>query len=111
MSTYTKYFAVFMPIFRIFFLNFASYKYTKRSELDHTLLYSNYGTFTKNNRPYGARSALFSLHPAALSLAKIEVTSRRRSVPEASNITETPFISPVRSKHYLPTARASVKCP
>ena len=82
-----------------------------RSELDNTLLYISYGTFTKNNRPYGARSALFSLHPATFCLAKVEVASRRRSVPEASNITETPFISPVRSKHYLPTTRTPLKCP
>ena len=87
------------------------YKNTKRSELDNTLLYSNYGTFTKNNRPYGARTALFPLHPAALGLAEVEVSSRRRSVAEASYITETSVFSAVGSKYYLPKAWLSVKCP
>ena len=53
----------------------------------------------------------FPLHPAALSLAEVEVTSRRRSRSPASNNAEAPLIPPVGSKYYLPTPRTPLKCP
>ena len=83
-----------MSIFSNIFLNFASYKYTKRSELDYTLLYSNYGTFTKNNRSYGARSALFPLHPAALSLAEVQITTRGNPSPQAPHNAASTLVPP-----------------
>ena len=77
---------------------------------DHQIKPS-YGTISKIIRTHGARTALFPLHPAALSLAEVEVTSRRRSRSPASNIAEAPFIPPVGSKQNLPMPRTPLKCP
>ena len=77
---------------------------------NHQIKHS-YGTISKIIRTHGARTALLSLHPAALSLAEVKVTPRRRSRSPASNNAEAPLIPPVGSKHYLPTTRTPLKCP
>ena len=77
---------------------------------NHQIKHS-YGKISKNIRAHGAGTALLSLHPAALSLAEVKVTPRRRSRSPASNNAEAPFIPPVGSKHYLPTPRTPLKCP
>lgn len=77
---------------------------------NHQIKHS-YGTISKIIRTHGARTALLSLHPAALSLAEVKVTSRRRSCSSALNNVETPLVPPVGSKHYLPTSRTPLKCP
>ena len=59
-------------------------------------------------RPCGARTEVFSLHPAAVSVVETEVTSGRRSCLGAPRTAEAPHVPTCRSQHYLPTIRAAV---
>ena len=59
----------------------------------------------------GARTALFSLYPAALSLAEVQITTRGDTRSPAPHNAASALILPRRSKHYLPTTRTPLKCP
>ena len=59
----------------------------------------------------GARTALFPLYPAALSLAEVQITTRGDTRSPAPHNAASALISPRRSKHYLPTTRTPLKCP
>ncbi len=62
-------------------------------------------------RSHGARYTLLSEHQADVSLAEITRTSCHRPRLGTSVATETPHVSSVRSKHYLPSLRAALDCP
>ena len=59
----------------------------------------------------GARTALFPLYPAALSLAEVQITTRGDTRSPAPHNAASALIPPRRSKHYLPTTRTPLKCP
>ena len=59
----------------------------------------------------GARTALFPLYPAALSLAEVQITTRGDTRSPAPYNAASALIPPRRSKHYLPTTRTPLKCP
>ena len=60
---------------------------------------------------HGTRDTLLSEYQADVSLAEITRTSRLRPRFGAPVETETPHVSSVGSKHYLPTLRAALNCP
>ena len=60
---------------------------------------------------HGTRDTLLSEYQADVSLAEITRTSRLRPRFGAPVATETPHVSSVGSKHYLPTLRAALNCP
>ena len=60
---------------------------------------------------HGTRDTLLSEYQADVSLAEITRTSRLRPRFGAPVATETSHVSSVRSKHYLPTIRATMNCP
>ena len=62
-------------------------------------------------RSHGTRDTLLSEYQADVSLAEITRTSRLRPRFGAPVATETPHVSSVGSKHYLPTLRAALNCP
>jgi len=106
-STYEYLYQLFCAFLCYFFADFS---YLCTIVRNHQIKHS-YGTIIKIIRTHGARTALFPLHPAALSLAEIEVTSRRRSRSPASNIAQAPHIPPVGSKQNLPISRTPLKRP
>ena len=71
----------------------------------------SHGTITQNHRPYGARTALFPLHPAAFSLAEVQITTRGDPSPQAPHNAASTLVPPCGSKHYLPTTRKALKRP
>ena len=77
---------------------------------NHQIKHS-YATINQILWPDGARTALFPLYPAALSLAEVQITTRGDTRPPAPHNAASALIPPRRSKHYLPTTRTSLKCP
>ena len=51
------------------------------------------------------------LHPAALSLAEIQITTRGDPSPQAPHNAASALVPPRGSKHYLPTTRKALKRP
>ena len=62
-------------------------------------------------RSHRTGNTLLSEYQADVSLAEITRTSRLRPRFGAPVATETPHVSSVGSKHYLPTLRAALNCP
>ena len=69
------------------------------------------GVALRDELDHGARTALFPLYPAALSLAEVQITTRGDTRSPAPHNAASALIPPRRSKHYLPTTRTPLKCP
>ena len=59
-------------------------------------------------RSCGACAEVFPLHPAAVSLAEVEIAPRRRSGFASSDQTPASHVSASRSKQNLPSTRAAI---
>ena len=69
------------------------------------------GVALRDELDHGARTALFPLYPAALSLAEVQITTRGDTRSPAPHNAASALVPPCGSKHYLPILRASVRCP
>ena len=71
-------------------------------------IYNYANRFMCINGPQRVGRTLLSVHPAAVSLAEIEVAAAGRSGLAAPYTVEASYVPSCGSKHYLPTIRAAV---
>ena len=69
------------------------------------------GTISSIFGPYGARPTVFPQHSATFGLAQIQESVARISRTFGFGTAAQTNVPAMRGQHYLPTLRASLKCP